>query len=76
MKSEAWICKTATDCKKHENMVNLRDRDNLQREDKGPVPKVSSLRRFDYISVGQMNVTVENEDPTDFAFRRWSGSLG
>ena len=33
-------------------MVNLRDRDNLRREDKSPVPKVSSLRRFDCISRG------------------------
>ena len=28
-------------------MVNLRDRDNLRREDKTCVPKVSFVRRFD-----------------------------
>ena len=30
-----------------QNMVNLRDRDNLRRKDKRPVPKVSFVRRFD-----------------------------
>ena len=31
----------------NQNMVNLRDRDNLRRKDKRPVPKVSFVRRFD-----------------------------
>ena len=31
------------------NTVNLRDRDNLRRKDKRPVPKVSFVRRFDCI---------------------------
>ena len=30
--------------------VNLRDRDNLRRKDKRPVPKVSFVRRFNCIS--------------------------
>ena len=31
------------------NVMNLRDRDNLRRKDKKPVPKVSFVRRFDCI---------------------------
>ena len=31
-------------------MVNLQDRDNLQRKDKEPVPKMSFVWRFDCIS--------------------------
>ena len=36
--------------------MNLRDRDNLRREDKGPVPKVSSLRRFNCSQALLLNV--------------------
>ena len=38
----------------NQNMVNLRDRDNLRRKDKRPVPKVSFVRRFDCIYISSL----------------------